>query len=275
MKVIWWELFLRRFGLKKVVRRTRSRRLQRIARAYHDMAVEMGGVLIKVGQFLSARADMLPEEITAELSGLQDEVPPEDFAGIRQLAEAELGGPLSERYNEFEEEPMAAASLGQVHRAKIAGNDDGWVDVVVKIQRPDIETIIAVDLAALRTVGRWLMRYKPIRRRADVPALLAEFSRILYEEIDYLGIAALMIRDGNYTRAASALSNVDANHLETDPSRYHTLSGLVDYQAADFASAAEHFELSILNGQFNMIQIGPSVNGAHSGVAGYRVLNIK
>jgi len=185
-KVIWWELFLRRFGFKKVVRRTRSRRLQRIARSFHDMAVEMGGVLIKVGQFLSARADMLPEEITAELSGLQDEVPPEDFAGIRQLAEAELGGSLSERYNEFEEEPMAAASLGQVHRAKIAGNDDGWVDVVVKIQRPDIETIIAVDLAALRTVGRWLMRYKPIRRRADVPALLAEFSRILYEEIDYL-----------------------------------------------------------------------------------------
>ena len=69
------------------------------------------------------------------------------------------------------------------------------------------------------------------------------------EEIDYLGIAALMIRDGNYARAASALSNVDADRRSTDQSRYHTLNGLVDYQAADFASAAEHFELSILNGQ--------------------------
>ena len=69
------------------------------------------------------------------------------------------------------------------------------------------------------------------------------------EEIDYLGIAALMIRDGNYSRAASALSNVDPDREETDRSRYHTLSGLVDYQAADFASAAEHLELSILNGQ--------------------------
>jgi predicted unusual protein kinase regulating ubiquinone biosynthesis (AarF/ABC1/UbiB family) len=183
-------MFLRRIGFRKTVNRTRPNRLKRIAREYHDMAVEMGGVLIKVGQFLSARADMLPEEITSELSGLQDEVPPEDFNLIRELAENELGAPLSDKYAEFEEEPLAAASLGQVHRAKLweAINDipHDWVDVVVKVQRPDIETIIATDLSALRTVGGWLMRYKPIHLRADVPALLAEFSRILYEEIDYL-----------------------------------------------------------------------------------------
>lgn len=146
----------------------------------------MGGVLIKVGQFLSARADVLPEEITAELSGLQDEVPPEDFNAIRHLIETELGGSLPERFAEFDEVPFAAASLGQVHRAKLLENDLGWVKVVVKVQRPDIEKVIATDLAALRTVGSWAMRYEPIRKRADVPALLAEFSRILYEEIDYL-----------------------------------------------------------------------------------------
>ena len=154
------------------------------------MAVQMGGVLIKVGQFLSARADMLPEEITSELSGLQDEVPPENFNRIRELAEAELGASLTDKFAKFEEEPLAAASLGQVHRARLFSdqneNDRGWVKVVVKVQRPDIEMVIATDLAALRTVGGWLMRYKPIRRRADIPALLAEFSRILYEEIDYL-----------------------------------------------------------------------------------------
>jgi predicted unusual protein kinase regulating ubiquinone biosynthesis (AarF/ABC1/UbiB family) len=190
LNLIFWEMILRYIGLRKIVKRTRSKRLQKIARAYHNMAVQMGGVLIKVGQFLSARADILPIEITAELSGLQDEVPPEDFEGIRQLAEAELGGVLLEKFAEFEEEPLAAASLGQVHRARLSGTTDGeanrWVDVVVKIQRPDIETIIATDVAALRTVGNWLMRYRPIRRRADVPALLAEFTRILYEEIDYL-----------------------------------------------------------------------------------------
>jgi predicted unusual protein kinase regulating ubiquinone biosynthesis (AarF/ABC1/UbiB family) len=190
LDLIFWEVILRYIGLRKLANRTRTRRLQKIARAYRNMAVRMGGVLIKVGQFLSARADILPMEITDELSGLQDEVPPEDFAGIKQLAEAELGGELSDKFAEFEEEPLAAASLGQVHRARLAGVIDGkdnrYVDVVVKIQRPNIETIIATDVAAIRTVGNWLMHYRPIRERADVPALLAEFTRILYEEIDYL-----------------------------------------------------------------------------------------
>ena len=190
LSVIWWDLVLRRTGFRKLVQRTRSKRMKNIARAFHDMAVQMGGVMIKIGQFLSARADVLPEEITAELSGLQDEVPPENFEGIRKLAEAELGAPLAEVFAEFEEEPLAAASLGQVHRAKLKDNteenENSYVDVVVKIQRPNIESIIAIDLAALRRVGGWLMRYRPFRLRADVPALLAEFTKITYEEIDYL-----------------------------------------------------------------------------------------
>lgn len=192
--IILWELILARIGFRRLATRTRERRLQRIARAFHDMAVDMGGVLIKVGQFLSARADMLPEVITQELSGLQDEVPAENFAGIRKLAETELGGQLSDIFASFEEEPLAAASLGQVHRARLhpkQGEETGFgADVVVKIQRPDIETIINTDLAALNRVGRWVMVYKPIRLRADVPALLKEFSTILYEEIDYLAEGA-------------------------------------------------------------------------------------
>lgn len=190
ISLIFWDIILRRIGFKERVRRTRPQRLHKIARDYRQLAVQMGGVLIKVGQFLSARADMLPEEITAELSGLQDEVPPEDFNAIRRLLEAELGGTLAEKFAEFEEIPLAAASLGQVHTAKLfasqGGDNGGWDQVVVKIQRPDIEQVIATDLAALRTVGSWAMRYEPVRRRADIPALLAEFSRILYEEIDYL-----------------------------------------------------------------------------------------
>ncbi len=181
---------MRGIGFKKTVDRNRSKRLHRYAREYRQLAVQMGGVLIKVGQILSARADVMPKEITNELSGLQDEVPAEDFDDIRELLEAELGGPLSEKFAEFDENTLAAASLGQVHRAKMFPRQDDehgdWVDVVVKVQRPDIETVIATDLAALRTVGTWAMRYGPIRRRVDVLALLAEFSRILYEEIDYL-----------------------------------------------------------------------------------------
>ena len=190
LSIIFWDLILRRIGFKATVDRNRSKRLHRYAREYRELAVQMGGVLIKVGQILSARADVMPKEITDELSGLQDEVPAEDFDDIRELLEAELGGSLSEKFAEFDENPLAAASLGQVHRATIfpRQNDEHvtWVEVVVKVQRPDIETVIATDLAALRTVGTWAMRYGPIRRRVDILALLAEFSRILYEEIDYL-----------------------------------------------------------------------------------------
>jgi predicted unusual protein kinase regulating ubiquinone biosynthesis (AarF/ABC1/UbiB family) len=155
----------------------------------------MGGVLIKVGQFLSTRVDVLPPEFTDELQGLQDEVPPVDFKAIRNVAEEELGCPLDDRYVFFEQEPLAAASLGQVHRAKLYPADaikshtkekSAITQVVVKIQRPNIEQIIDTDLAALRTVGSWLKRYPPIRKRADVPALINEFARILYEEVDYL-----------------------------------------------------------------------------------------
>jgi predicted unusual protein kinase regulating ubiquinone biosynthesis (AarF/ABC1/UbiB family) len=186
---IFWEILLPRLGMRQIARRTRSRRMTQIAAQFRAMAIRMGGVMIKVGQFLSARADVLPPEITEELSGLQDEVPPEDFDSIRQLAEAELSAGLEERFELFESEPLAAASLGQVHRARLRGEaaeSEGFQDVVVKIQRPFIEQLIAVDFSALHRVAGWLMRYKPISRRADVRALIAELETSVYREIDYL-----------------------------------------------------------------------------------------
>lgn len=186
----FWDLLLPRLWLANWARRTRPQRLRRAAVAYRALAVQMGGVLIKVGQFLSARVDVLPREVTDELAGLQDEVPAEDFKDIRRAAEAEYGLPLEQKFAFFDEIPLAAASLGQVHRARLPGAptspQDSSLEVVVKIQRPNIEQLIATDLAALDTVGGWLQRYRPISRRANVPALLEEFSRILFEEIDYL-----------------------------------------------------------------------------------------
>ena len=164
-----------------------------IARRYRLLAIQMGGVLIKVGQFLSARVDVFPAEVTDELSGLQDEVPAEDFQHIRQLAERELGCSLEESFTEFEEIPLASASLGQVHRAVLNSEDflteegNATIErVVVKVQRPDIEKIIEVDLSAIRIVTGWLRSYRPIRKRVDLPALMEEFSTILGQEIDYI-----------------------------------------------------------------------------------------
>jgi predicted unusual protein kinase regulating ubiquinone biosynthesis (AarF/ABC1/UbiB family) len=186
---IFWEIILRRLGFGGWARRTRSERNRLTAVRFRALAIRMGGLMIKVGQFLSARLDVLPPEITEELSGLQDEVPPEDFSAIRELAEAELGQPLSEHYDWFDDNPMAAASLGQVHRARLReadASEQGFADVVVKVQRPHIEQVVEVDLAALRRVGGWLQRYKPVRDRADVNALINEFAATTREEIDYL-----------------------------------------------------------------------------------------
>jgi predicted unusual protein kinase regulating ubiquinone biosynthesis (AarF/ABC1/UbiB family) len=200
LSFIFWDLLLPRIGMRNWSQNTRPKRFQRSAASFRKLAIQMGGVMIKVGQFLSTRVDILPPEVTSELSGLQDEVPPVPLPEIRKVAEAEYGMPLDEKFAWFDQNPLAAASLGQVHRARLhepgytpepgVGNRlaEGahFTDVVVKIQRPNIENIIATDLAALKKVGGWLMWYKPIRRRADIPALLNEFTRILYQEIDYL-----------------------------------------------------------------------------------------
>jgi predicted unusual protein kinase regulating ubiquinone biosynthesis (AarF/ABC1/UbiB family) len=120
LAVTWWyELFLPRIGLARVAARTRPRRMRHFAQRFHALAVELGGLMIKVGQFMSSRLDVLPPEITTELEGLQDEVPPVPFAGIRALAEKELGVPLERAFATVDETPVAAASLGQAHRATL------------------------------------------------------------------------------------------------------------------------------------------------------------
>ncbi|WP_026546246.1 ABC1 kinase family protein [Paenarthrobacter nicotinovorans] len=194
LAVTWWfELFLPRVGLRRLTERNRAARMRRFARRFHGLAVDLGGLMIKVGQFMSSRLDVLPPEITAELEGLQDEVPPVPFPAIRALAEAELGAPLESVFASVEETPIAAASLGQAHRAKLlAGNaeDTGLSSVVFKVQRPGIAGIVDVDLAALRKVGGWLSRIRLVSNRADVPALIKEFAQTSLEEIDYLNEAA-------------------------------------------------------------------------------------
>ncbi len=188
LHIIWWDLIVARIPIIGFrARQTRSNRHRKWAGRFRLLAVEMGGVMIKLGQFLSARVDVLPKEITDELKGLQDEVPAVPWEQIHAILRTDLGS-LDVRFAHIEEEPIAAASLGQAHRAWLLPEsevEEYGEAVVVKVQRPNIEQMVRTDLSALQIVGRILMRYPPIRLRADVPALLEEFSRTLWEELDY------------------------------------------------------------------------------------------
>lgn len=185
--LIGWEVILPKIGFRRVSQSTRARRMTQIAVGFRSLASQMGGVMIKVGQFLSSRLDVLPREITNELANLQDEVAPESFEPIRALLEAELGCPLAEKFGDFDRVPLAAASIGQVYCAQIRSEGEMPIPpVVVKVQRPHIEEIVETDLAALRIVGRWVQNYPPIKKRVNMKLLLEEFSSSLYEELDYL-----------------------------------------------------------------------------------------
>lgn len=185
----WFELVLPKFGLSKLVAKGRIKRIKKLARKFHTLAADLGGLMIKVGQFLSTRLDVLPEEVTNELVGLQDEVAPEPIERIVAQIERELGLRLDKAFSSFEATPLAAASLGQAHRATLSAGiaaDLGYQDVIVKVLRPGIEQIVEVDLQALRRVGRWLSKVKLVSKRADAPALVEEFAATSLEEIDYV-----------------------------------------------------------------------------------------
>ncbi len=149
--------------------------------------------MIKVGQFMSSRLDVLPPSITKQLEGLQDEVPAVPFVQMRARAEEELGMPLERAFASVDERPLAAASLGQAHRAVLTEDlaaETGLSAVVLKIQRPGIDRIVDVDLRALRKVGVWLSKVALVRDRVDMPSLVEEFAVTSLEEIDYLHEAA-------------------------------------------------------------------------------------
>ena len=177
--VFWWDVILNVPGLRRL-RRPPIERYRDIARRYRALATGMGGVLIKLGQFLSTRVDILPLEITRELSGLQDEVPPEAFAGIARQIEEDFGRPLAEIFASISAETVGAASLAQVQRARLP---DG-TEAVVKVLRPGIDVLVETDLAAARLALRLLKFSKTIRRRVNLDRLGAEITDTTRAELD-------------------------------------------------------------------------------------------
>lgn len=187
LQVIVVDLLLTRIPiLGGQIRATRPRRLRHFARNFRQLALDMGGVMIKLGQFLSSRVDVLPAEITDELLDLQDEVPPVPSPLMFAILERELGDWRS-KFAEIDEEPLAAASLGQAYRAWLPAADgvSRGETVIIKVQRPNIEETVRIDLSALKVVSHWLMRYRPIARRANAPKLMDEFAITLWEELNY------------------------------------------------------------------------------------------
>ena len=143
---------------------------------------ELGTTFIKVGQLLSTRPDLIPKEWTVELSKLQDEVPPFSFMDVRKQIETELGHTLEDLFSSFEAEPLAAASIGQVHRAVLHGGEE----VVVKVQRPDIEEIIKTDLEILHDLARLLEKHTDWATIYSLRDQVMEFEDILTNEVNYL-----------------------------------------------------------------------------------------
>ncbi len=148
---------------------------------FRETALRLGGLIIKVGQFLSARTDVLPLAFTRELSQLQDQVPPAPWSQVRPLLEAEWGRPVEEMLASIDPEPVAAASLGQVYRARLS---DGR-EVAVKVQRPGIERLAAIDLGALRIVMRVVDRTTRVGRRINAVRLFEEFETLVGQELNY------------------------------------------------------------------------------------------
>ena len=159
-----------------------SSRRATLASWLREGLVKLGPTFIKVGQQFSTRVDVLSPEFVAELEKLQDNVPPFDSKLAVATVERNLGAPVSELFEEFDPEPIAAASLGQVHLARFRGER-----VVVKVQRPGLKQLFDIDLKNVRLLARWLQAADPKSDGAarDWVAIYDECSRILYQEIDY------------------------------------------------------------------------------------------
>ena len=154
---------------------------QRRRRAAHllDSLLTLGPTFIKLGQLLSTRPDILPPEYIAEFSKLQDDVPPAEWAGAREVIEDELG-PVGRRFEEFDTDPISGASLGQVYVAQIDGQK-----VAVKVRRPGVENLVEADLRVIRWLLPLLMRFVDDARSFSLETLADEFAKTIRQEMDY------------------------------------------------------------------------------------------
>ncbi|MGB9964934.1 ABC1 kinase family protein [Halobacterium hubeiense] len=176
-------------GQRRVTREMRVARARRLL----DSLLTLGPTFIKLGQLLSTRPDVLPPEYVDVLADLQDRVPPADYEDAKVVLEDELG-PVEERFDDFDEDAISGASLGQVYTAKVDGDE-----VAVKVRRPDIEELVEADLRVIRWTLPVVARFVGESRAFSLRNLADEFAKTIREEMDY-GREAEMLTEirGNF-----------------------------------------------------------------------------
>lgn len=150
---------------------------------------ELGPTFIKFGQLIASRPDLVPEEFGKEFNKLLDEVPPFTFREVKKLIEDEFSMSIFELFREFEEQPVAAASIAQVHKAVL---HDGTL-AVVKVQRPNIENIISADIELMRIMAKLIEKYIPETKAYNPTGIVVEFSRAIKKEMDFTLEASNMV----------------------------------------------------------------------------------
>lgn len=182
IKLWFFQLFLkasRRFLLGTETDREKIQERQAVW--LREKLIALGPTFIKIGQSMGTRADLLPLPFVVELGTLADQVPPFPNDVAFAIIERELGKKISEVYKEFELEPVAAASLGQVYRARLHSGEE----VAVKVQRPNLEGMIKGDIVILKKVANFAERFPQLNENADWAGMLREFDTTIHEEMDY------------------------------------------------------------------------------------------
>nr|WP_316435619.1 AarF/ABC1/UbiB kinase family protein [Leptolyngbya sp. NK1-12] len=161
---------------------SQAQRRRKLAVWIRETLLDLGPTFIKVGQMFSTRADLFPIEYVEELSKLQDKVPAFSYEQVERIIEQDFGRTIPELYRSFDPIPLAAASLGQVHRAQLHSG----AEVVVKVQRPGLKKLFTIDLQILKGIARYFQNHPRWGRGRDWIGIYEECCRILWEEIEYL-----------------------------------------------------------------------------------------
>jgi predicted unusual protein kinase regulating ubiquinone biosynthesis (AarF/ABC1/UbiB family) len=169
----------RREWVKKQGKNVDLKRYQKNARKALKTFISLGPVYIKLGQWLSSRADILPQPYLEELAKLQDEVPAESFDKVKPIIEKDLG-PIDQNFDFIDTNEISGASLGQVYKAKLRGKD-----IIIKVKRPGIEKVVEKDISVLKKIVPFAMRFVDPNLKYSAEAMLLQFIETIHEEMDY------------------------------------------------------------------------------------------